>query len=63
MKERGLRLLEKAKKTYTAAAAHCIKVWAYLKKWTLVIWGYLKKAAQWLSNRFQRLTAKKQRQK
>ena len=58
MKERGLHLLEEAKKAYAATVARCTKAWAFLKKWALVIWGYLKKAAQWLHGQLQRLTAK-----
>ncbi|MCI5484710.1 MAG: AI-2E family transporter, partial [Clostridiales bacterium] len=58
MKERGLHLLEEAKKACAATVARCTKAWAFLKKWALVIWGYLKKAAQWLHGQLQRLTAK-----
>ena len=59
-KKRFLSLRERAAAAYASAAAWCKKAWVFLKKWALVVWSFLQKAARWFRSLFGRFSAKKQ---
>ena len=58
MLNRGRAMVNKGKGILTTVSAWCSSAWDKVKAWCRVLWAFLKRIADWCSDRFQALTKK-----